>query len=98
MDNSPQNSIILFENTRFDLGVEKNNKDLAKNISKNADYFINDAFSVSHRSHMSTTGLSEFLPSFSGLYLDKEILMINKALNIGDGKRLGIIGGSKIST
>ena len=32
------------------------------------------------------------------LYLDKEILMINKALNIGDGKRLGIIGGSKIST
>ena len=47
---------------------------------------------------MSTTGLSEFLPSFSGLYLDKEILMINKALNIGDGKRLGIIGGSKIST
>ena len=98
LDNSPQNSIILFENTRFDLGEEKNNKDLAKNISKNADYFINDAFSVSHRSHMSTTGLSEFLPSFSGLYLDKEILMINKALNIGDGKRLGIIGGSKIST
>ena len=39
-----------------------------------------------------------YLPSFSGLYLDKEILMINKALNIGDGKRLGIIGGSKIST
>ena len=98
LNNSPQNSIILFENTRFDLGEEKNNKDLAKNISKNADYFINDAFSVSHRSHMSTTGLSEFLPSFSGLYLDKEILMINKALNIGDGKRLGIIGGSKIST
>lgn len=75
LNNSPQNSIILFENTRFDLGEEKNNKDLAKNISKNADYFINDAFSVSHRSHMSTTGLSEFLPSFSGLYLDKEILM-----------------------
>ena len=98
LNNSPQNSIILFENTRFDLGEEKNNKDLAKNISKNADYFINDAFSVSHRSHMSTTGLSEFLPSFSGLYLDKEILMINKALNIGDGKRLGIIGGSKITT
>jgi len=47
---------------------------------------------------MSTTGLSNYLPSFSGRYLDKEILMINKALNIGNGKRLGIIGGSKIST
>ena len=59
---------------------------------------IRDSFSVSHRSHMSTTGLSNYLPSFSGRYLDKEILMINKALNIGNGKRLGIIGGSKIST
>jgi phosphoglycerate kinase len=98
LEKSPSNSIILFENTRFESGEENNSKELAKNISENADYFINDAFSVSHRSHMSTTGLSNYLPSFSGRYLDKEILMINKALNIGNGKRLGIIGGSKIST
>lgn len=98
INNAPSGSIILFENTRFEDGEKKNDQALAKNISKNANYFVNDAFSVSHRSHVSTTGLSKHLPSYSGRYLDQEILMINNALNLGNGKRLGIIGGSKIST
>ena len=98
LNNAPSKSIILFENTRFEDGEEKNDKELAKKISMNGNYFVNDAFSVSHRSHVSTTGLSKYLPSFSGRYLDQEILMINKSLSLGDGKRLGIIGGSKIST
>lgn len=98
INNAPSGSIVLFENTRFEDGEKKNDQALAKNISKNANYFVNDAFSVSHRSHVSTTGLSKHLPSYSGRYLDQEILMINNALNLGNGKRLGIIGGSKIST
>jgi len=98
LNNAPSKSIILFENTRFEEGEEKNDKELAKKISMNGNYFVNDAFSVSHRSHMSTTGLSNYLPSYSGRYLEQEILMINKALSVSEGKRLGIIGGSKIST
>ena len=98
LNNAPSKSIILFENTRFEDGEEKNDKELAKKISMNGNYFVNDAFSVSHRSHMSTTGLSSYLPSYSGRYLEQEILMINKALSVSEGKRLGIIGGSKIST
>ncbi len=98
INNAPPGSIILFENTRFEDGEKKNDPALAKNISENANYFVNDAFSVSHRSHVSTTGLTKHLPSYSGRYLDQEILMINNALSLGDGKRLGIIGGSKIST
>ena len=98
INNAPPGSIILFENTRFEDGEKKNDPELAKNISENANYFVNDAFSVSHRSHVSTTGLTKHLPSYSGRYLDQEILMINNALSLGGGKRLGIIGGSKIST
>jgi phosphoglycerate kinase len=98
INNAPSGSIVLFENTRFEDGEKKNDQALAKNISKNANYFVNDAFSVSHRSHVSTTGLSKHLPSYSGRYLDQEMLMINNALSLDDGKRLGIIGGSKIST
>ncbi|MDB9926892.1 phosphoglycerate kinase [Hyphomicrobiales bacterium] len=98
LNNAPSKSIILFENTRFEDGEEKNDKELAKKISMNGNYFVNDAFSVSHRSHMSTTGLSNYLPSYSGRYLEQEILMINEALSVSEGKRLGIIGGSKIST
>ena len=92
------NQIVLYENTRFHDGEEKNDQDLAMKVAQNADYFVNDAFSVSHRSHVSTVGIAKCLPSFSGRYLEKEILMINKSLNTNSGERLGIIGGSKIST
>ena len=92
------NQIALFENTRFHDGEEKNDQDLAMKVAQNADYFVNDALSVSHRSHVSTVGIAKCLPSFSGRYLEKEVLMINKSLSTNSGERLGIIGGSKIST
>ena len=98
IQSSSIDEIILYENTRFHDGEEKNDTDLAMKVAQNGDYFVNDAFSVSHRSHVSTVGIAEYLPSFSGRYLEKEILMINKSLSTGSGKRLGIIGGSKIST
>ena len=79
-------------------GEEKNDQDLAMKVAQNADYFVNDALSVSHRSHVSTVGIAKCLPSFSGRYLEKEVLMINKSLSTNSGERLGIIGGSKIST
>ena len=92
------NQIALCENTRFHDGEEKNDQDLAMKVAQNADYFVNDALSVSHRSHVSTVGIAKCLPSFSGRYLEKEVLMINKSLSKNSGQRLGIIGGSKIST
>ena len=92
------NQIALYENTRFHDGEEKNDQDLAMKVAQNADYFVNDALSVSHRSHVSTVGIAKCLPSFSGRYLEKEVLMINKSLSKNSGERLGIIGGSKIST
>ena len=92
------NQIALCENTRFHDGEEKNDQDLAMKFAQNADYFVNDALSVSHRSHVSTVGIAKCLPSFSGRYLEKEVLMINKSLSKNSGERLGIIGGSKIST
>tara|TARA_B100000282_G_scaffold70553_1_gene47826 strand:- start:2969 stop:4171 length:1203 start_codon:yes stop_codon:yes gene_type:complete len=92
------NQIALYENTRFHDGEEKNDQDLAMKVAQNADYFVNDALSVSHRSHVSTVGIAKCLPSFSGRYLEREVLMINKSLSTNSGERLGIIGGSKIST
>ena len=92
------NQIALYENSRFHDGEEKNDQDLAMKVAQNADYFVNDALSVSHRSHVSTVGIAKCLPSFSGRYLEKEVLMINKSLSKNSGQRLGIIGGSKIST
>ena len=95
---APNGSILLMENTRFHKGEEKNYKYFSKNIAKFSDYYVNDAFSVAHRSHASVTGLTEFLPSFAGRSLEKEIIAIDNLLDSDNKKKLAVIGGSKIST
>ena len=98
LEKIPNKGIVLMENTRFHRGEEKNFKKFSLELARYADFFINDAFSVSHRSHASVTGISKVLPSFAGRSLEKEITMISKFLNTKSKKRVAIIGGSKIST
>ena len=47
--------IVCLENTRFHPGEEKNDKEFAKKLAALGDIFVNDAFSVAHREHASTT-------------------------------------------
>ena len=94
----PDGSVVVMENTRFHRGEEKNFKYFAKDLAKNCDFFVNDAFSVAHRSHASVTGLTNYVPSFSGRSLEKEVITVSKFLSSKNKKKLAIIGGSKIST
>ena len=94
----PDGSVVIMENTRFHKGEEKNFKYFAKDLAKNCDFFVNDAFSVAHRSHASVTGLTNYVPSFSGRSLEKEFITVSKFLSSKNKKKLAIIGGSKIST
>ena len=94
----PDGSVVIMENTRFHRGEEKNFKYFAKDLAKNCDFFVNDAFSVAHRSHASVTGLTNYVPSFSGRSLEKEVVTVSKFLSSKNKKKLAIIGGSKIST
>ena len=94
----PDGSVVVMENTRFHKGEEKNFKYFAKDLAKNCDFFVNDAFSVAHRSHASVTGLTNYVPSFSGRSLEKEVITVSKFLSSKNKKKLAIIGGAKIST
>ena len=96
--NTSKTSIILLENTRFFDGEEKNCPKLSKMLSGLGDLFCNDAFSASHRSHASTVGVAEHLPSYSGLLLEKEVAALNSALSKPEKPVVAVIGGSKIST
>ena len=99
ISNKMSNSdVCLVENIRFYPEEEKNNLDFAKKISKSFDVFVNDAFSTSHRIHASIVGLPNFLPSYAGYSLIKEIKNINIFINNSKKPNLAIIGGSKIST
>lgn len=93
-----QDTVILFENIRRYEGEEKNDKAFAKTLSDLGDVFVNDAFSVSHRSHASVVGVAKYLPSYAGLQLEKEIKNLSKLLENKKHPFLFILGGAKFDT
>ncbi len=91
-------NIILAENTRFYKGETENDPLFAQELARNADYFVNDAFSVTHRVHASVVGVAKLLPAFAGLALVEEIAKIEKYLAAPQRPALAIIGGAKITS
>jgi len=62
---------------------------------RNFDVFVNDAFSVCHRKQGSILLPPKYLPSYIGLNLEKEIIMLKK-FHLGKTSTLYIMGGEKI--
>ncbi len=90
---------LLLENLRFYPGEEKNDLNFTKQLIKDteAEIFINEAFSASHRAHASVVGLAKRLPSFAGFNLEREVSLFNKALNNIKRPLVVVMGGAKIS-
>jgi phosphoglycerate kinase len=59
------------------------------------DYFVNDAFAVSHRVAASVVGVPLYIPSFGGLLLEKELLHLGALLKKPAHPFIVIIGGGK---
>ncbi len=94
----PKGTIILLENIRHYEGEEKNDAKFAKALSKLGEYFVNDAFSVSHRKHASVVGIAKYLPSFAGAQMQKEITALSSVLNNKKHPFVFILGGAKFET
>jgi phosphoglycerate kinase len=90
--------ILCLENTRFYPGEEKNDPAFVAQLAKLGDLFVNDAFSVSHRAHASTEGLSHLLPAYAGRTLQAELEAFEKVLDKPARPVVAIVGGAKIST
>ena len=90
--------IIVLENTRFYPGEKTNDPVFAKQLSKVAEIFVNDAFGVCHRQDASVVGITKLLPSYGGLLLKKEIEMLSQILKKPEKPFVAAIGGSKIET
>ena len=90
--------ILMLENLRFNKEEELNEESFAKKLSKLGDVYVNEAFSCSHRAHASVSKITNYIKSFAGIELIKEINSISM-LTDGAKKPIAcIIGGSKIST
>ena len=92
------NEIILMENIRFYLEEIKGDEDFSKKIASIGDIYINECFSVSHRSHSSIVGISKYLPSFPGMLLENEISNLKNLITTHNSSTVAVFGGSKIST
>lgn len=98
LDSQLPNQIFVLENTRYYKGEKTNDPEFAKQMASLAEVFVNDAFGVCHRSDASVVGVTNYLPSFGGLLLKKEIQMISKAIKNPKKPVVAIIGGAKIET
>jgi phosphoglycerate kinase len=90
--------IAVLENTRFYPGEETNDPDLAAAVAAHGDFYVNDAFSAAHRSHMSTAGLAHILPCYAGRSMQAELKALDAALGSPEHPVAAVVGGAKVST
>jgi phosphoglycerate kinase len=89
--------VLMLENTRFHPGEEKNDLELAKQMSVLGEVYVNDAFGSAHRAHASTEGVARFLPAVSGFLMEQELEYLGRAVGNPEHPYIAILGGAKIS-
>lgn len=94
----PSHAIVLLENIRWYDGEKENSVALARQLSRLADVFINDAFGESHRSVASLCAITGFLPSFAGLLLADEMNKLNSFDGNFGRPFVVLLGGAKLKT
>ncbi|MBI5732354.1 phosphoglycerate kinase [Candidatus Jorgensenbacteria bacterium] len=94
---SQKAKVFLLENLRFYRGEETNDSRFAQFLSKWGDFYVNDAFAVSHRKNASVAVITRYMPSYAGLLLEQEIKNLNRAMKGYHHPFTIIIGGAKIA-
>jgi phosphoglycerate kinase len=90
--------IMVLENARFHAGEEANDPAFVAALARLGDFYVNDAFSVSHRAHASTEGLAHVLPAFAGRTMEDELVALEKALGRPEHPVAAVVGGAKVSS
>ena len=98
IDALPDGGIVLLENLRFHAGEEANDPTFVAALAENADLFVNDGFSVSHRAHASTAGIAGALPAYAGRGMQAELEALAAALEVPKKPVAALVGGAKVST
>jgi len=92
--------VLLLENLRFEPGETNDDAELSQKLASMAEFYINDAFGVSHRAHSSVHGITKHFDDThraAGFLLDKEIQFFGKLINNPVRPFAAIVGGSKVS-
>ncbi len=88
--------VLLLENLRFHIEEEKNDPAFSKALARLGEIYVNDAFGAAHRAHSSVVGITQYLPAVAGFLLEREVIMLGKAMKNPSRPFAAISGGSKI--
>lgn len=97
IDAMANGTVLLLENLRSKEEEEKNDTEFAKTLASYGDFYVNDAFAVSHRAHASIVGIPLHIPGFGGITFMEEYENLSKALT-PETPSLFILGGAKFET
>jgi phosphoglycerate kinase len=89
--------VTLMENLRFNPGEEANDPVFGASLVEGFDYYINEAFSASHRAHASIMIPPTLLASAAGPNLAREVDTITSLLERPERPFVAIIGGAKVA-
>lgn len=91
--------VLVLENLRFYPQEKNGDREFAKQLSKLADVYINDAFGAAHRAHASTSIITRYFNKnkYFGLLLNSELSNLKRALENPKRPFTAILGGAKIS-
>lgn len=90
--------LILLENLRFHPEEEANEPAFARALVEGCDLVVNDAFGTIHRAHASTVGVTQVLPSYAGLLVEKELKVLGAVMEKPERPLCMVVGGAKIDT
>lgn len=88
--------VELLENLRFHPGEESNDPTFGASLVAGFDYYINEAFSASHRTHASIMAPPTLIPSAAGPNLRREVTTLASILENPAPPFVAIVGGAKV--
>jgi phosphoglycerate kinase len=90
--------VALLENLRFHPGEEANDRDLARELARLADVYVDDAFGAVHRAHCSVEALPRLVPARgAGFLLQRELAALGRLVAGPERPYLAVLGGAKVS-
>jgi len=96
IDEMKPGEMVMLENTRFYPGEMADDDKLAKEIARNGDIKVMDAFGHAHRVHASVTGIPRHIPAVAGMYLEGEMETFNKLKRNPQRPLVLMVGGTKV--
>ena len=95
-----EGDVLLLENLRYEAGETEDSNELSQKLANMVEYYINDAFGVSHRAHASVHGITKFFDDehrAAGFLLQREIQFFGQLMKAPTRPFAAIVGGSKVS-